>query len=47
MASRPILERGGSVVFIGKTEVVSGTMAEVGVSEFAPSLWRSVGGTFS
>ena len=36
------LERGGVVVCIGKKAVVTGPGAEVGVSEFAPSLQRSV-----
>ena len=39
------LERGGVVVCIGKNAVVAGTMAEVGVREFTPSLRRSIGGT--
>ena len=37
--------RGGTVVFIVTVAVVVGSMAEVGVSEVAPSLRHSVGGT--
>ena len=42
MAYCTILESGGTVVCIGKKAVVTGPGAEVGVSEFAPSLQRSV-----
>ena len=42
MVSCTILESGGTVVCIGKKAVVTGPGAEVGVSEFAPSLQRSV-----
>ena len=42
VVSCTILESGGTVVCIGKKAVVTGPGAEVGVSEFAPSLQRSV-----
>ena len=45
MAYRPILENRGTVVCIVTTAMVEGPMEEVEKNEFAPSLWRSVGGT--
>ena len=43
VASHSVLEREGAVVFIGITAVVAGPMANVGVSELAPSLRRYIG----
>ena len=45
VSSRPILEKGGAVVCICTTAVVEVPMAEVGLSEVAPTLQRSVGWT--
>ena len=41
----PFWKGGGDVVCIGTTDVVVGPMEEVGVSNVAPSLRRSIGGT--